>query len=74
VAAGGAWVLRAEGGRARRVAVQLGLRGTRAAEITAGLAEGDLVLPVAAAVAPGGTVRAAAPPAATAAGPAPAGR
>jgi HlyD family secretion protein len=51
------WVLRAAAGRARRVAVQLGLRGTRQAEVLAGLAEHDLVLPAAAAAAAGDRVR-----------------
>lgn len=39
------WVLRAEAGRVRRVAVQLGVIGTEAAEVTGGLAERDVVLP-----------------------------
>jgi HlyD family secretion protein len=59
--AGGAWVLRAAAGRAERVPVTLGLRGTREAEILGGVAEHDLVLPTASAVQPGGRVRAEVP-------------
>ena len=54
---GAAWVLRIENGHARRVAVRLGLRGARAAEIVEGLGEGDRVLPSTAPVAEGGRVR-----------------
>jgi HlyD family secretion protein len=50
-------VLRVEDGHARRVAVRLGLRGARAAELLDGLDEGDLVLPVNAPVAAGRRVR-----------------
>jgi HlyD family secretion protein len=56
--AGAAWVLRVADGRAQRVAVRLGLRGARAAEILEGLEEGDRILPVAAKIAPGARVRA----------------
>ena len=55
--AGEAWVLRVEGGHARRVPVRLGLRGARAAEILAGLSEGELVLPATAGIAAGDRVR-----------------
>ncbi len=51
------WVLRAEAGRARRVPVTLGLHGTRLAEVTAGLAEHDAILPAAAPVTEGGRLR-----------------
>lgn len=54
---GEAWVLRVEGSHARRVAVRLGLRGARAAEILDGLGEGERVLPANAAVAAGQRVR-----------------
>ena len=56
-AGGAAWVLRVEGGHARRVPVRLGLRGARAAEILDGLNEGDRVLPVTAAVVADARVR-----------------
>jgi HlyD family secretion protein len=52
------WVLRFVGGRAERAPVRIGLRGPRQLEILEGLRAGDLVVPVAAAVAPGGRVRA----------------
>jgi HlyD family secretion protein len=55
------WVLRADAGRARRLPVRLGLVGTREAEVLEGLAEHDLVLPVASSIQPDGRVRAAAP-------------
>jgi HlyD family secretion protein len=55
--AGDAWVLRVEGGHARRVSVRLGLRGARATEILEGLREGDLILPAAATVSAGERVR-----------------
>lgn len=55
--AGAAWVLRVEGGHARRVPVRLGLHGARAAEIIDGLREGDLMLPVNAPVDAGARVR-----------------
>jgi len=42
-AGGEAWVLRVEGGHARRVPVRLGLRGACAAEILEGLNEGDRI-------------------------------
>lgn len=51
---GGA-ALRVEQGRARRVPLRLGLRGTTLSEVTAGLAAGDIVL--AAPVEPGSRVR-----------------
>jgi len=56
--AGLAWVLRIEGGHARRVPVRLGLRGARAAEILEGLGEGDLAVPTTSTVVPGERVRA----------------
>jgi HlyD family secretion protein len=56
-AAGAAWVLRVQGGHVQRVAVQLGLRGARAAEVLAGLGEGDLVLPAGATLSAGSRVR-----------------
>lgn len=56
-AGGAAWVLRVEGGHARRIAVRLGLRGARAAEILDGLAAGDRVLLATAGVSAGERVR-----------------
>jgi len=53
-----AWVLRAEGGHARRVAVRLGLRGARAAEILEGLEEGDRIIPTTAGIVAGKRLRA----------------
>lgn len=53
------WVLAVRGGRAERVAVTLGLRGEGLVEVTAGLADGDAVVPVEAVkVRPGSRVRA----------------
>lgn len=45
------WVLKVDGGRARRQAVTLGLRGNGLAEVLSGLRAGDQVVPVTAAVA-----------------------
>ncbi len=56
-AGGHAWVLRIEGGHARRIPVRLGLRGARATEILEGLNEGDRILATTAKVAAGGRVR-----------------
>ena len=43
------WVLVVKGGRAHKQAVKLGLRGEGSVEVTEGVAEGDLVVPAAAA-------------------------
>lgn len=52
------WVLAVRGGRAERVPVTLGLRGEGMVEVTAGLADGDAVVPVQAVkVRPGARVR-----------------
>jgi HlyD family secretion protein len=48
-------------GRAVKIPVTLGLRGDAATEIKTGLALGDVAIPVSAAIAVGGRVRAAAP-------------
>jgi HlyD family secretion protein len=56
------WVLRVEGGHARRVAVRLGARGTDRVEVVAGLADGDRVIAAPAGIEPGSRVRAVAPP------------
>ena len=52
------WVLKVEGGHARRRAVKLGLRGATQIEIAEGLAPGDRVLPPDAAIADGQRLRA----------------
>ncbi len=63
------WVLKADGGHARRVAVTLGLKGNGRAEILGGLAEGDLIIPATAAtVKDGGRLRAYARPVTSLAG------
>lgn len=54
------WVMVLQAGRAVRRDVTLGLRGAALAEVTAGLAAGERVLPASARVAPGGRVRIAA--------------
>ena len=54
------WVLRVEGPRAVRRAVQLGLRSGGVAEVTEGLAEGDSVVVNPATIAPGARIRVAA--------------
>ena len=54
------WVLKFDGGRARRQAVKIGLRGSRVIEIAEGLAVGDQVIGQDAAVADGQRMRAAA--------------
>ena len=54
------WVLRVSDGRAVRTAVRLGLNSGGFVEVLEGLQAGDLVIPVAAAVADGARVRAAA--------------
>jgi len=70
-AAAAAWVLRLEGRHAVRRPVRLGLRGGGLAEVLDGLAEGDAVLVGPAGILPGARVRPQ-PPAAAAAGSAPA--
>jgi HlyD family secretion protein len=55
------WVLRAEGDRAVRVPVQLGLRSGGFYELLQGVQEGELLLPAAATVAPGDRVSVRAP-------------
>jgi HlyD family secretion protein len=54
------WVLKLDGGRARRQAVKIGLRGARVIEIAEGLSPGDRVVGPDAAVADGQRMRAAA--------------
>jgi len=54
---GSPWVLRVNGGRAERRAVELGLRGTGWVEIRSGLAPGDQVVPAGAAIQPGERLR-----------------
>lgn len=54
---GSPWVLAVRGGRAREQAVRLGLRANDQVEILAGLAKGDLVVPVAAGVRAGQHIR-----------------
>jgi HlyD family secretion protein len=54
------WVLKLDGGRARRQPVKIGLRGSRVIEIAEGLATGDLVVGPDAAVADGQRMRTAA--------------
>lgn len=51
------WVLVARDGRAREQAVQLGLRASDQVEILSGLAQGDLVVPIAAGVRAGQHIR-----------------
>ena len=53
------WVLVVRHGAARREPVKLGLRGEGAVEILGGLAEGDLVVPISAAIKAGQRLRAA---------------
>ncbi len=53
------WVLAVRGGRAERVPVKLGLRGTDRVEIASGLAADDRVIPIGASASPGQRVRAA---------------
>lgn len=52
------WVMKVEDGRAKRQALQLGLRGTGQIEVLDGLREGDLVLPATAEIAAGKRLRA----------------
>jgi HlyD family secretion protein len=54
------WVLKLDGGRARRQAVKIGLRGARVIEIAEGLSPGDRVIGPDAAVSDGQRMRAAA--------------
>lgn len=51
------WALRLVDGKATRTALTLGLRGTGSVEVTAGLAEGDLVIPSTEKVADGDRVK-----------------
>jgi HlyD family secretion protein len=51
------WVLALRDGRARRVAVRIGLQGSTRFEITEGLAEGEVVIPATANAAPGDRAR-----------------
>ena len=55
------WVMGIRKGRAVKIPVTLGLRGDTATQITAGLSEGDVAIPVASSVALGQRVRAQGP-------------
>ncbi len=64
---GAPWVLRVESGRALRRPVRLGLRGSGVSEVLEGLRAGDLLLPLASALADGAHLRVRAAAAASAA-------